>query len=60
MEWSRRSYSREIQEDTSTAVQASGGASTEQSGAGLARERARRGSGVREAAERCGGGGAGD
>ena len=32
----------------------------EQSGAGLARERARRGSGAREAAERCAGGGAED
>ena len=37
-----------------------GGAGTEQSGAGLARERARHGSGAREAAERCAGGGAGD
>jgi len=37
-----------------------GGAGTEQSGAGLARERARRGSGAHEAAERCAGGGAGD
>ena len=37
-----------------------GGAGTEQSGAGLARERARRGSGAREAAERCAGGGAVD
>ena len=36
-----------------------GGAGTEQSGAGLARERVRRGSGAREAAERCAGGGAG-
>ena len=36
-----------------------GGAGAELSGAGLVRERARRGSGVREAAEQCAGGGAG-
>jgi len=68
VEWSRRGYSSEIQEGTSAAVQASGGASLRSSQAlawrgsvrGVAAARVRRRSGAQAAAlwmHGCGGGG---